>query len=175
MRTINAAGLTLVKKWEGIMDGDPSTVNLDPYLDPVGIWTIGWGHAIIDPLTGTFVRGPAGKARAYALYPSGLTLPQAEDLLRADLLEASKDVAALVAVPLNDNQFSALVSFEFNTGALKASTLLKLLNMNHAYAIAATQFKRWVKGRVDGTLVTLPGLVSRRREERELFETAPVV
>jgi lysozyme len=41
MREINQAGLDLIKSFEGILDGDPSTSNLDPYLDPVGIWTIG--------------------------------------------------------------------------------------------------------------------------------------
>lgn len=42
MREINQAGLDLIKSFEGILDGDPTTVNLDPYLDPVGIWTIGF-------------------------------------------------------------------------------------------------------------------------------------
>lgn len=169
MRAINQAGLELVKRWEGIMDGDPSTVNLDPYLDPVGIWTIGWGHAIRD-VTGKYVRGPEGKARARALYPGGITIQQAEDLLRADLLEACKDVVALVRVPLTDNAFSALVSFEFNLGALRTSTLLKKLNARD-YTGAAEQFGRWTKGRDPrtGNLITLNGLVSRRSDERSLF------
>ena len=167
MRTINRDGLTLAKKWEGILDGDPSTVNLDPYLDPVGIWTIGWGHAIVDT-SGHFVRGKGAKALSQALYPGGITFTQAEDLLRTDLFEAAKDVEFLVKVPLTDNQFSALVSFHFNTGALKQSTLFKKLKARD-YAGAADQFGRWVKGRVRGTLVTLPGLVSRRSDERKLF------
>ena len=165
MRAINAAGLTLVKKWEGIPDGNPITVNLDPYLDPVGIWTIGYGHAIRDT-AGRFLRG--ARAQAYALYPLGITYEQAATLLLADLLDAARDVAALVTVPLNDNQFSALVSFEFNTGALGKSTLLKRLKLQD-YAGAAVQFGKWTKGRVDGRLITLPGLVSRRAEERALF------
>lgn len=167
MRTINKAGLTLVKKWEGILDGDPSTVNLDPYLDPVGIWTIGWGHAIVDT-AGHFLRGKGAQPLARALYPGGITFSQAEDLLRTDLFEAAKDVEYLVRVPMTDNQFSALVSFHFNTGALKSSTLLKKLSAED-YPGAADQFRRWVKGRVRGTLVTLPGLVSRRAEEEKLF------
>lgn len=168
MRAINARGLNLVKRWEGVLDGDPSTVNLDPYLDPVGIWTIGWGHAITDPITGKFLRGESAKGRAGALYPGGLTLPQAEDLLRADLLDAARDVAALCVVPLTDNQFSALVSFEFNTGALRGSTLRRMLNAGH-YHVAADEFLKWTKGRVNGKLVVLPGLVSRRADERSLF------
>lgn len=33
MREINQAGKNLVKSFEGIIDGDPSTVNLDPYKE----------------------------------------------------------------------------------------------------------------------------------------------
>lgn len=181
MREINAAGLRLVKQWEGILDGDPSTVNLDPYLDPVGIWTIGWGHAIVDPGTGKFLRGAAAGARARALYPGGITTAQASDLLRGDLLDAARDVASLSKVALTDNQFSALTSFEFNTGGLLIldaatkrmvpSTLLRRLNKGD-YAGAAAQFAVWNKGRVDGKLVVLPGLVKRRAAEAELFNTA---
>lgn len=167
MRQINAAGLTLVKKWEGILDGDPSTVNLDPYLDPVGIWTIGWGHAITDP-GGRFLRGAAGKAKAFATFPDGITYAQAEDLLRADLIDASAAVTSLVKVPVSENQFSALVSFEFNTGALTNSTLRKKLNKLD-YLGAAEEFGKWVRGRVDGQLVVLRGLVNRREDERALF------
>lgn len=169
MRSINAAGLNLIKKWEGVMDGDPSTVNLDPYPDPVGIWTIGWGHAITDE-KGRFLRGKSAKAKAYALFPGGLTMAQAEELLRADCIEACKDVLARVKKPLTDNQFAALVSFQFNTGALGVSTLLRKLNAGD-YRGAADQFPRWNKGRnpKTGELVVLKGLVNRRAEERELF------
>jgi len=173
MREINAAGLTLVRKWEGILDGDPSTVNLDPYLDPVGIWTIGWGHALIDPLTRKFLRGAATRSRARALYPDGITVEQAVNLLRTDLLDSARDVSVLVKVPLSDNQFSSLVSFEFNTGGLSfpSSTMRRLLNAKD-YVGASAQFARWNKGRVKGQLVVLPGLVSRREEERQLFMKA---
>ncbi len=175
MRTINVAGLDLVKRWEGIPDGDPTTVNLDPYLDPVGIWTIGWGHAIRHPKSGKYLKGIAEKSLAFALYPGGITIEQAHALLLADLLDASKDVASLVKVPMNDNQFSALVSFEFNSGALGNSTLLKKLNATD-YTGAAEQFGRWVKGRTpDGALMTLNGLVKRRADERALFLMQDVV
>src|SRR5688572_9773049 len=118
MREINAAGLRIVKEFEGITDGDPTTVNLDPYLDPVGIWTIGWGHAIRDT-DDKFLRGLAKRKRARELFPDGITIQQAETLLRADLLDAAKDVDSLCKVLLTEHQFSALVSFEFNLGALK--------------------------------------------------------
>src|SRR5882724_4219305 len=66
-------GLELVKSFEGIPDGDPTTGNLDAYLDPLGIWTIGWGHAL--PASGGgWLRGPENKATARAAYPGGLTV-----------------------------------------------------------------------------------------------------
>lgn len=169
MRQINAAGLKIIKRWEGILDGDPTTVNLDPYLDPVGIWTIGWGHALMD-LNGKFLRGPGAKARARAMYPDGITFAQAEVLLQADVLDASRDVQSMIFVPLTDNQFSALVSFEFNTGALRTSGLRRRLNESN-YRAAANEFGRWIKGTIKGKKVTLPGLVSRREDESNLFLT----
>jgi lysozyme len=108
------------------------------------------------------------KKKACEMFPDGLTPLQAELLLYADLMESAKDVAKLVKVPLTENQFAALTSFHFNTGALGRSTLLKLLNAKQ-YAAAADQFLRWNKGTVRGKLVVLPGLVKRRAEERQLF------
>lgn len=168
MRQINQAGLDLIKSFEGIEDGNPATVNLDPYLDPVGIWTIGWGHAI--RRSGEFLRGAAKRAQAFALYPGGITKGQAEDLLRGDVLDFCRDVEELVKVLLNDNQFAALVSFQFNTGGLKGSTLLRKLNAGD-YAGAAEQFAAWNKGTVRGKKVILNGLVKRRAAEKRLFLT----
>ncbi|MBK1616057.1 glycoside hydrolase family 24 [Rubrivivax gelatinosus] len=169
LRDMPDEGLELVKSFEGIPDGDPRTVNIDPYLDPVGIWTIGWGHAIADS-AGRWLRGPAAAAQARALYPGGITKAQAETLLRADLLDACRDVQALATVALDDGAFGALVSFCFNlgAGALQKSTLLKKLNAGDA-AAAADQFLVWDKARVDGVLQPLPGLTRRRRAERALF------
>jgi lysozyme len=166
MREINQAGLDLIKSFEGIPDGDPSTVNIDAYLDPVGIWTIGWGHAI--RVGNDFLRGSQNKARARALYPGGLTLTQAEALLRADLMDTCRDVEAAVKVPITDNQFGALVSFTFNLGIgnLGKSTLLRLVNAGQ-FGPAAGEFGKWNKagGKV------LAGLTRRRTAEAALFST----
>ena len=170
MREVNDAGRELVKAFEGIMDGDPSTVNLDPYLDPVGIWTIGWGHAIRGA-DGRFLRGQSAAATARALYPDGITLGQAEALLTADLLDACRDVVALAPSTVTDNQFAALVSFEFNCGGLRGSTLLKKLRAGVPSEGVAAQFGRWNKGRDPrtGQLVVLRGLTRRRAAEAALF------
>src|SRR5215211_5267649 len=157
MREINQAGLEMIKSFEGIPDGDPSTINLDPYIDPVGVWTIGWGHAI--SVGGSLLRGTNNRARARALYPGGLTLRQAEDLLRADLMDTCRDVQSLVSVPMTDNQFAALVSFTFNLGLgnLRRSTLLRLVNQGD-FSLAAQEFKKW--NRAGGRV--LRGLTRRR-------------
>ena len=163
---VNRETLELVKKFEGIPDGDPRTVNIDPYLDPVDIWTIGWGHAI--RYEGRFLKGSADTALAKSLYPSGITLDQAEVLLRGDLINAGRDVLSVVAVDVNENQYGALVSFTFNLGLgnFSSSTLLKKLNAGDT-AGAAGEFPRWV--RAGGKM--LPGLVKRRAAEQQLFLT----
>jgi len=163
-RDIGQTAIDLVKSFEGIPDGDPNTVNIDPYLDPVNIWTIGWGHAL--RYGGRFLKGETDRAQTRALYPEGITLNQAEALLHADLIDTGRDVLTLLAVPVSDNEFGALASFAFNLGVgnLRSSTLLKKLNASDR-AGAADQFLRWV--RADGKV--LPGLIKRRAAERALF------
>lgn len=138
---ISQKGIDLIKKFEGC--------RLAAYKCPAGVWTIGYGH------TGADVR--SGKI---------ITQEEAEKLLRTDLKLHCNNVSQLVRVPLTQNQFDALVSFEYNVGyaALKNSTLLKLLNANK-YKEAAEQFGRWkyAGGKI------LMGLVRRREEEKQLF------
>ena len=42
LRDVPQEAVELIKSFEGIPDGDPSTVNLDAYLCPANVWTIGW-------------------------------------------------------------------------------------------------------------------------------------
>ena len=95
-----------------------------------------------------------------------ITNQEAEAILRADVEKFAAKVAAVITVPVTENQFGAVVSFAFNVGIgnLRASTLLKKLNAKD-YAGAANEFLKWTKaaGKV------LPGLVTRRQEERALF------
>jgi lysozyme len=161
---INKDGLKLIKAWEGIRDGNPKTVNLDPYLCPASVATIGWGHAIT--WNGAQLIGEPGLRKACEIYRRGITRDEAEALLRADVLHFERVVERLVTAPLSYNQYSALVAFTFNIGegAFEKSALLKLLNQRK-YAEAAEQFARWNKsgGRV------LDGLTNRRAAEKKLF------
>jgi len=137
----SSKGLSLIKSSEGVV--------LKVYLDAVGLPTIGYGHLI---KTGEHF--------------TTITLQEAEDLLRKDLVQFENGVNKLVTVALNQNQFDALVSFAFNLGVgnLASSTLLKKLNSGD-YKGAANEFGRWNKasGRV------LSGLTTRRQNEMNLF------
>lgn len=139
-RHINGKGLQLLKSAEGLV--------LTAYQDAVGVWTIGYGTT----------------ARVYP----GMTITQsqAEAFLKRDLLHFEAVVASLVNVFINDNQFSALVSFTYNVGesAFRDSTLLKFLNQGN-YQKAANEFLRW--NRAGGR--ELAGLTRRRQAERALF------
>lgn len=141
-RRINAAGEELIKSFEGFSAG--------AYRCSAGRWTIGYGH------TKTAVAGMK------------VTREQAVVLLRQDLREAEAAVIALVKVPLNDNEFSALVSFTFNLGrgALARSALLRNLNAGDKAGVPA-QMLRWV----NSGGVFMPGLLRRRTAEGDLWRT----
>lgn len=143
-RAISERGFELVKHFESLY--------LTAYADPVGVWTIGWGHTGLQHKDGTVFPGRK------------ISKATAEQLLAYDMDQFENRVSALVKVPLTDDQFSALVSFDFNTGALHKSTLLRKLNEGD-YEGAADQFLLWNKagGRV------LRGLTRRRQSERNLF------
>jgi lysozyme len=144
-RRINRAGLAHIKSWEGL--------RLTAYLDVAGILTIGYGS------TGSHVR-PGMK----------ITEEQAEALLKKDLDRFEARVENYVKVPLSDNQFAALVSFDFNTGALHKSTLLKKLNAGD-YKSVPGELMKWTKAKVNGKLTTVQGLVNRRTSEVGLWKS----
>lgn len=168
LRNVPQDAVDLIKSFEGIPDGDPSTVRIDAYLCPADVWTIGWGHALMDG--GRQLKGAANKLRARALYPGGITREQAEALLRGDLIPRSASMCSLLKVSAGEAQFGALMALVFNIGAanLAASTLLRRLNAGDV-AGAADQFLAWDKARVKGVLQALPGLTRRRRAERAMF------
>jgi GH24 family phage-related lysozyme (muramidase) len=140
LRTINPAGLNLIKDFEGL--------RLNSYRDAVGVWTIGYGH--------TRTAGPGQR----------ITNEQAIALLRQDVATFEKAVTSAVRVPITNNQFAALVSFAYNvgSGALNSSTLLRRLNAGDSNG-AVNEFLRW--NRAGGQV--LAGLTRRRVAERDLF------
>jgi lysozyme len=139
-RSINAAGLALIKSFEGFSSY--------PYRDSAGVWTIGYGHT-----------------KEVSTWSSPVTEEEAEDLLRADLADAEADVETQITAPLNDNQFAALVSLVFNVGTAPLTRTLGTLLNSGDYTGAAGEFLKWdhAGGQVNA------GLSRRRVAERELF------
>jgi lysozyme len=163
---LSKKGLDLIKQFESYLKKQPDG-SCTAYQCPAGRWTCGWGCTEgVGPLT-------------------QWSLEEATEALAHEMAKHERVVERLVKVPLTQGQFDALVSFSYNTGGLEGSTLLKHLNKGD-YARAASHFADWKKARVhgstakfykvkDGTLVTLPGLVTRRAAEAQLFlESAPV-
>ncbi len=171
IRRPSDAGLAIIKEFEGLHDGDKRTPILEPEADPVGIYTIGWGHAL-------FEKGEPVKNREVAyriwrnLYPAGMTLADADELLKSDAQRVCEQVVANTAAApeLNQNQLDALVSFTYNVGIgnFKTSTLRSRV-LAGDWVGAAAQFPRWNKS---GGAV-LPGLVRRRKLEADLFMKEP--
>lgn len=144
-RRISATGIALIKRFEGCRLAaypDPGTGG-----DP---WTIGWGA------TGKGI-GPGVR----------WTQAQADTRLETDLLRYAAEVTqALGKVRTTQSQFDALVSFHYNTGAIRKATLTRLHVAGDPVA-AAGQFARWVHagGRV------MKGLVRRREAEAALYRS----
>ena len=160
--------MELIKRFEGIRDGDPSTANLDPYICPAGYWTIGWGHVVTDA-QGKMLKGADNKQAAHAVYPKGISMAEAEALLAEDIHRFADGVERLLKVPLDDCRFCALLSFAYNVGvgALAESTLLRLLNAG-AFDQMPEQLMRWSKS--GGK--ELAGLKRRREAEAQLWRSA---
>jgi lysozyme len=174
-RTVPACAIALLKRFEGLHDGDKRTPNiLEPMPDPVGLYTVGWGFCLFEK--GRPVRD---KALAYEIWrkrwPGGMTREQADQLL----IETAQGVCdkllrLLPGVDLNDNELGALVSLAYNIGlgevgtkgGFASSTVRKMILAGQRWD-AANAFRSWrfAAGRV------LQGLVNRREAERELFLT----
>jgi lysozyme len=96
-----------------------------------------------------------------------ITKEQAEELLRKELVMIENKLKIMVTSTINQNQYDALVSFAYNLGInnLKASTLLKKVNLNPADPTIRAEFNKWTHagGKV------LAGLVKRRQAEADLY------
>jgi len=133
--------LEIIREFEGF--------RAKPYkLKGESFYTVGYGRSRCDPYR--------------------ITTKNEEELwLRA---RVNRDAQIIIdsSPELNNNQLNALISFVFNVGvgAYKNSTLLKRLH--NFDAKASEELLRWNK---DSTLNVSPGLVRRRKAEKELFDT----
>jgi GH24 family phage-related lysozyme (muramidase) len=150
-KRLGPAGAALIKKWEGChklrSDGrfaaypDPGSADGRP-------WTIGWGS------TGAGIRKGAVWTQA-----------QCDARFTADIQRFVDAVArTLGTAPTTQNQFDALVSFHYDTGAIASATLTRL-HKQGKFPDAAKEFAKWINN--DGK--PMKGLINRRAEEARLY------
>ena len=145
---VSKNGLDLIKEFESFKS--------KPYLCPSQKATIGFGSTYY----------PDGKK--VTLQDKEITEEKAFEILE---YIANKDFGSninkVVKVPLNQNQFDALVSFAYNigNGNFNSSTLLRWLNQGN-YKEASMQLLRWDKSKG----IVLNGLTKRRKAEKALFD-----
>jgi len=166
---INNEGRKLIEGFEGLIlqsydDANDKVIHEGETAR--GTLTIGYGHT-----------SAAGSPKVYP--GMKISAVQADQILANDLSKVETTVNRLVKVPVTSNQYSSLGSFHFNTGSLGKATVLKKLNMKD-YKGACEALMLYTKGRVEGKLVHMDGLVRRRRAEQALFNkkdnlTGPVI
>lgn len=141
-------GRALIKQFEGWRSR--------AYRDPIGVWTIGYGH--------TSMAGPPEVTQDMRI-----TKAEGEAILKRDLVKYETAVSRAVKVELAQEQFDALVSFCYNVGPgnFRRSSVLRAVNARQ-WAVAARRFALW--NRAGGRV--LPGLVRRRAAEAALFAEA---
>ena len=150
-------GIDLIKKFEGLHDGNLKQIGLQPKKCPAGIWTEGYGIAMRDS-KGNFLRGNT-------MPPATIhNEAQANEKLIQKLDTYEEIVETKVKVKLTQNQFDALVSHTYNTGG--SDGLFKLINQN----APKDQIKKWFTTKyTTANGKALPGLVNRRLAEYNLF------
>ena len=137
---INAAGLDIIKESEGL--------RLEAY-QAGGVWYIGYGHSGASP-------------------GQKITEGEAEALLRKDVRASEDVVKNLIAVPVNANEFSAMVSLCYNLGSGNFGKSLVVSKLNDGDRKgAADAFRNHNKA---GGAVN-EHLTERREKERALFLT----
>jgi lysozyme len=150
-RAVSARGAALIRRFEGCAKVRADGM-VEAYPDPASEdgrpWTIGWGS------TGPGIEPGTCWTRA-----------QCDARFDADLAHYAAAVARAIGdAPTTANQFDALVSFHYNTGAIARATLTRLHRAGD-FAAAEREFGRWIfaGGR------PLAGLRNRRAEEARLY------
>lgn len=123
------------------------------YRDPIGIPTICFGET----------RGVKMGDRA--------TVEECRTMLVDGLVEFEARMASCLKAPerIRDTTYVSMLSVSWNigTGAFCKSTMARRLNAGDIRG-ACDALLAWSKVRIAGKLVTLPGLLNRRKAEREM-------
>jgi lysozyme len=141
---VSKRGLVEIASHEGIVPM--------PYLDSVGVWTVGIGHAEVSGRP----PNPRHMARGFAI-----PMTEVFELFEDDIAAFARDVDRAVKVPVEQHEFDALVSFHYNTGGIFRASITKFLNRGDRKR-AADAFMMWRRP---------PDIIGRRKKEQTLFRT----
>lgn len=151
---LNNDGIDLLHKFEGL--------KLEAYECPASLklitekkfWTIGYGNTRYED--GSLVKKS-----------DKITEKRAQELFTNIANDFAKKVSKKLTKFLNENQFSALVSFSYNIGMgnFSKSTLLELVNEDSSNLEIRNQFMTWNK--IGGKPSS--GLTNRRKAEADLY------
>lgn len=143
---VSDQGLVALMQHEGIVPG--------PYFDSVGVLTYGIGHTVA-------AGAPDPRDLPLGMPPDlDVALRDVMAVFRRDVVKYAAEVNAAVKVPLAQHEFDALVSFHYNTGAIRKATLTAVLNEGQSRINVAALFGNWLKP---------ASIKSRRYAERDLF------
>ncbi len=171
---MNKATIDLIKKYESLHDGDLTDIGLSPKMDPVGIWTEGYGEAMIDPRTKKFLKGSKNKDYANSIK----TISNKEEAIikliksyaiREKICESEMSIKYWSL--MNENMSGALTSFVYNCGT--GNPKYKIFENIKKYLdniINKDQLiKYWCKSVIKSNGIVYNGLIKRREEEALLF------
>jgi len=172
MRT-SKNGLEFIARWEGVV--------LHPYMDVASLWTIGVGHLIrpgdcFSSMPNEKIKELlSSKDRDHPYAELLITREEAMEVLAEDVTDVESYLESYIKVPLNQDQFDALISFGFNCGpgVFKTSGACRALNAGD-YESVPEKLLDWSKVRVNGKLQVNKGLLARRKAEGELFMKQPI-
>lgn len=163
--------LTIIKHYEQLNDNDNKLIGLQPKMDPTGIWTSGYGRALVNPLTKKYLKGPADKDKAYEI---GTIKDEAKALenLHEDLMPFANEINKAIKVHLEDYEFGALVSLAMNVGySSLTKSIIPAINGGNK-KLATDTILKYKYGMGTGIL---PGLYARRLTEVDFFYTGKIV
>lgn len=142
--TVTNDTVNFIKKFEGL--------SLEPYADNKQ-WSIGYG---------TFAGPYPGPKPSLKLTGE----QQAHDLMMKDLTGREKEIKSKLKRNISQNQYSALLSFAYNTGVGAASKVIDIINQGDISRAAAKMLEYVYSGGKK-----LNALVKRRESEVSLFIT----
>lgn len=171
---VNTHGINLICHFESLHDGDLKRIGLQPKMDPIGIWTVGYGHALWNVADNRWYKGERDRAEVEKINPVH-TEEEARILLSTDLPKYSAAVLKMIRRrDLSENEFSALVSFAYNCGTHYKNSLgiripFKIWSMVDGRITGHSMYDYWCSSVIKAGGKVLPGLVRRRKSEAMLY------